>query len=87
MNKRKIITTIIILSIIISGLAMYIAYDKFNDWQIKNQQNIFKAGVLSGKMEWNDLVVNTVNTEDRIPYILNNSIYFTPIKQICERLN
>jgi hypothetical protein len=78
-------TIIIIISILLLLSLSYIAYKEFRDYSLRQRVVFYNQGYAEGTLYWNDVVVNNVNA-GKIPYILNNTIHYLPIKQICENV-
>jgi len=49
--------------------------------QIRNES--FADGYIKGLLFWNNVVIVTINNNEEIPYIINNTIQTLPIKQVC----
>ena len=79
MNKK--ITAIITILLLIS--VGYIIYDKGSEYLKGERLLYYQNGTNDGINYWNQQVINSVNTEGRIPYIFNNTIQTITIKQLC----
>ena len=80
MDKKNI--TIIIALALVIVLIGYIVTDKIDICeQAKNDS--YTLGYQQGTLFWNNIVIQTVNERNEIPYIFNNTIQALPITQIC----
>ena len=84
MNKSQIALMIAIIIILVG--VVYFFFDKVDICnQAKNESH--QIGSQQGVEFWNNFVIKTVNEQGKIPYIFNNTIQYTPIKQIYESQN
>jgi len=84
MNKTQIALMIAVVIIMVG--ASYFVFDKVDICeQAKNES--YQIGSQQGILFWNNFVVKTVNEQGKVPYIFNNTIQYTPIKQLYESQN
>lgn len=85
-EKSKIIIFVLVALLLITMI--YIASTEIP--KIKNKKQLelnqtYDLGYVAGINFWNQIVILTINTENKIPYISNDSqVYKLNIDQMCE---
>ena len=81
MNKTTI--TIILLIIFLLALAGYNIFEKGSEYLQGERQSYYDAGYNNGARYWNDQVINTANSQGKIPFIVNDSVQTISVEQLC----
>ncbi len=79
-NNQLLIGSLIVI-ILILGVYIFVEVPKLDTEQIRNDS--FNAGTQQGILFWNSMVIQTVNEQQEIPYIVNNTAQYLPISQLC----
>ncbi len=80
-NKSMIIIIIglIVLLIVAGG---YIATEKIDICETAKNDSLM-LGQQQGTLFWNSVVIQTINEQQEIPYIVNNTMQRIPVSQLC----
>jgi len=81
--KAKQITTAIITILLLIAVG-YIIFDKAGEYLKGERLLYYNNGTDDGINYWNQQVVNIVNKECKLPFILNNTIQTIAIEQLCK---
>ncbi len=88
MNNKTTISIITILLLITIG---YIVFEKSGEYLQGERLLYYNQGYENGARYWNNQVIETANSEGKIPFIVNNSVQTINIKELinieelCER--
>ena len=80
--KRQLIKSITIILLVIS--VGYMLFDLSSEYLQGEKLLAYNQGTNDGVIYWNNQVVEMVNTESNVPFILNNTIQKIPITQLCD---
>ena len=85
MNKTKLTITIITILLLIA--VGYIVFEQSSKYLKGEKLLSYNQGAENGMLYWNNEVIQTANSEGKIPFIVNNSIQTISIEQLCEGRN
>ena len=79
-NKQLVVGVIVILVLCI-GAYFITEFPNQNCEQVRNDS--YNLGTQDGVLYWNQVVIQTINENSEIPYIVNNTLESTSIAQMC----
>lgn len=75
-----IITTLLLVSIISISYIVYVESNKYFEDKINSA---YTNGTNDGINYWNNQVIQSVNSEGKIPFIVNNTVQTISVEQMC----
>ena len=80
---EKIIIGLLILIITILGSEIF--YEALGQTAICNieKNQSYNSGVTDGMKLWDSMVVGSINENDELPYIINDTVITIPLQQLC----
>jgi len=82
MNKTKI--TIAIITILLLIAIGYIVFGESSKYLQGERLLAYQQGQQDGVLGWNQQVIQTANSEGKIPFIVNGTIQTISIEQLCK---
>lgn len=83
-QNANLIMALVIVGLIAIALLVALASEKYNTNCDSQKNESYALGYVQGIVDWNNEVVNKVNTDKTIPYIYNGTYYELNINQMCE---